>query len=196
MNDRRAPIFAAVAVVLVLVLAVFFLVLPKRNEVSEARAELETVQQETVQLQAEVDALNAAKANAPEAHKQIKDVNAQLPPTVDEPGLLRLLKNSVEESGIDFADISVSNPVLSSTGGFSIIPVTISLEGTYFSLAQFLYRIETLPRAAKVLTGAITVATTTSTGVNLAMQVSMEMYTSDVSAGPGSEPGPSSEVGG
>ena len=196
MNDRRAPIFVAVAAGLVLVLAVFFLVLPKRHQVSEARASLETVQQETAQLQAQVAALNAAKANAPEANKDIRDVNAELPLTVDEPGLLRLLKNSVEDSGIEFADISVSNPVLSSTGGFSTIPVTISLEGTYFSLAQFLYRIETLPRAAKALTGAISVGTSTSTGVNLAMQVSLELYTSDVSAGPGSEPGPSSQVGG
>jgi Tfp pilus assembly protein PilO len=195
-SDRRAPVFVAVAAGLVLVLAVFFLVLPKRNQVSEARAALETVQQETAQLRTQLAILNAAKANAPEAHKQIRDVNNQLPPTVDEAGLLRLLKNSVEDSGIEFADISVSNPVLSGSGGFSTIPVTISLEGTYFSLAQFLHRIETLPRAAKALTGAITAGTTTSTGTSLAMQISMELYTSDVSAGPGSEPGPSTEVGG
>jgi hypothetical protein len=58
----------------------------------------------------------------------------------------------------------------------------------------------TLPRAAKVTTlavatsGAATGGTTTSTS-NLQLQVTVEFYTTDVSAGPGSIPGPSEITG-
>jgi Tfp pilus assembly protein PilO len=195
MSGRRAPLFAAIAAGAVVLLAVFFLVLPKRSQVSEAKAELETVQQQTVQLRAQLASLTAARENAPEARQEIRQVDNQLPPTMDEPGLLRLLKNSVERSGIEFADISVANPTPGVTGTFSTVPVSVSLEGTYFSLASFLNKIETLPRSAKVLTGAISVATSSSTELELSMQISMELYTSDLSAGPGSEPGPTTTTG-
>ena len=194
MSGKRAPVIAAIAAALVALLTVFLLVLPERHPVSEARAKLEEIKQQTDQLNAQVAALIAAKDQAPKAHQEIREVDNQLPPTVDEPGLILLMKNSVERSGIEFADISASTPTLSASGAFSTIPVTISLDGTYFSLAEFLYRIETLPRAAKVLNGSITSSsgTTTTTTASLTMQLSLELYTSDVSAGPGSEPGPSS----
>ncbi|HEY7399800.1 MAG TPA: type 4a pilus biogenesis protein PilO [Actinomycetota bacterium] len=195
MSGRRAPLFAAIAAGAVVLLAVFFLVLPKRSQVSEAKAELETVQQQTVQLRAQLASLAAARENAPEARQEIRQVDNQLPPTMDEPGLLLLIKNSVERSGIEFADISVANPTPGVTGTFSTVPVSVSIEGTYFSLASFLNKIETLPRAAKVLTGAISVATSSSTELELSMQISMELYTSDLSAGPGSEPGPTTTTG-
>ena len=60
--------------------------------------------------------------------------------------------------------------------------------------------LETLPRAAKVTTlavtpsGASTGGTTISTS-NLQLQVTVEFYTTDVSAGPGSIPGPSESIG-
>jgi Tfp pilus assembly protein PilO len=197
LSDKRAPVFAAIGAGLVALLAVFFLVLPKRHEVSDARAELENVRQQTAQLNVQLASLNEAKANAPQAREQIQDVDDQLPPTMDEPSLILLLKNSVEQSGIEFADITVSAPTPGSTGAFSTIPVTMSLEGTYFSLAIFLAHIETLPRAAKVLAGSITSSTgSPSSTVVLTMQLTLELYTSDVSSGPGSEPGPTNVVSG
>ena len=85
MSDKRAPVFAAIGAGLVALLAVFFFVLPKRHEVSDARAELETVQQQTAQLNVQLATLNEAEANAPQAREQIRDVDNQLPPTMDEP---------------------------------------------------------------------------------------------------------------
>ena len=61
--------------------------------------------------------------------------------------------------------------------------------------------LETLPRATKVLNVAITpgtggeattTTTTTTTTGQLQMTASVVLYTSDVSAGTGSEPGPTS----
>jgi hypothetical protein len=80
----------------------------------------------------------------------------------------------------------------------------VTVTGSYFAIEEFLYNVETLQRAGKVLSlslapGGGEVATTetatASTG-ELSAQVSMEFYTTDLSAGPGSTPDatPSPEV--
>jgi Tfp pilus assembly protein PilO len=188
-SGRRSPIIAVVAALLVCTLAVFFLVLPKRAQVSDAQKHLDTVNNQTAQLKAKLRALVDAKAQAPAARKTLRRVDREIPPTADEPGLILLLRNAAERSGVDFTDLAVSAPVASSTSSFSTIPVSITIGGTYFSLDEFLFRIEKLPRAAKVLAGTISAATSGTTN-ELTMQITMELYTSDTSAGPGSVPGP------
>jgi Tfp pilus assembly protein PilO len=191
MSGRRSPIIAGIAVAVVCILAVVFLVLPKKAAVSDAQSQLDTVKSQTAQLQVQLQSLADAKAQAPAARHTIRRVQQQVPPTADEPGLILLLRNAAERSAVDFTDISVSTPLTSTDSTFSTIPVTMSLTGTYFSLDEFLFRIETLPRAAKVLTGSISPGTSDTVLANeLTMQISMEMYTSDISAGPGSVPGP------
>jgi Tfp pilus assembly protein PilO len=192
-SGRRSPIIAGVAALLVCALVVFFLVLPKRAQVSDAQQELDTVKNETAQLQAQLNALVDAKAQAPAARRTIRRVDQEVPATADEPGLILLLRNAAERSGVNFTDLAVSAPAASTTSSFSTIPVSITISGTYFSLDEFLFRIETLPRAAKVLAGTISAATSGTVGGTtneLTMQITMELYTSDTSAGPGSVPGP------
>ena len=73
------------------------------------------------------------------------------------------------------------------------IPITITLSGTYFSLDEFLFQCETLPRAAKVINVSIAAGASgdaTTVSGTLVMQVTVELYTTDISAGPGSTPGP------
>ena len=55
-----------------------------------------------------------------------------------------------------------------------------------------MYKIETLPRAAKVLSVGISpgVSTGTSTTSALTLTATLDMFTADTSAGPGSTPGP------
>jgi len=190
MTGQRSPLIAGVAAAIVCALAVFFLVLPKRSQVSEAKQQLDQVRTETSQLQAQLQSLVDAKDQAPKARQTIRRVDQEVPPTADEPGMILLLRNAAERSGVDFTEIAVSSPSASDTSSFSSIPVTMTLTGTYFSLDEFLFHLETLPRAAKVLTGAISPSDATSGPNELTMQVSMEMYTSDTSAGPGSVPGP------
>jgi Tfp pilus assembly protein PilO len=191
MSGRRAPIIAGVAAALVCVLVIFFLVLPKRSQVSAAQKQLDDVKNQTSQLQAQLSALVDAEAQAPAARQTIRRVDKQIPPTADEPGLILLLRDAAERSAVDFTNIAVSTPAAAATSAYSSIPVTITITGTYFSLDEFLFRIETLPRAAKVLTGSISASAGEGSVLNeLTMQISMELYTSDTSAGPGSVPGP------
>ena len=74
-------------------------------------------------------------------------------------------------------------------GGFSSISVSASGEGSYFALVKYLHEIETLPRAATVES----IDLNPIEGSLLSFAATITLYTSDVSSGPGSEPGPTEQ---
>jgi Tfp pilus assembly protein PilO len=195
LKGSRGPLIVGVASIAVILLVVFLLVLPKMNQVSEANEQLTAAQAEQGTLESQLAALEQAQAEAPEARAAIQEVERQIPPTADEAGLLLLIKNAAARSGVTLATLTPGSPTLDATSGLSAIPLAISASGTYFQLTEFLYSIETLPRAAKVLTASLapgggdTEETSTISNL-LTLEASVVLYTSDQSAGPGSEPGP------
>ena len=198
LRGKRGPLVAGAGVLALAVILVFFLVLPKMGEVSTANADLLAAQAQQSTLESQLAALEQAEAAAPVARQTIQNVERQIPPTVDEAGMLLLVRNAADRAGIVFSQLTPGTPALDATSGLSAIPLAITATGTYFQIAEFLYSIETLPRAAKVLTitlapgsGDATITTVTNL---LQLQASAVLYTSDQSAGPGSEPGPTEDA--
>ena len=200
LRGSRAPLIAGVGALVLVGLLVFFLVLPKMGQVSDANAELTAAQAQQGTLESQLAALEQAEAAAPEAKATIQEVEQQIPPTADEPGMLLLIKNAATDAGVTLATLTPGTPTLDPATGLSTIPVAVTASGGYFQLTEFLYGIETLPRAAKVLNvtlapGAGSDTTTTTTVTNLLqLQANVVLYTSDQSAGPGSEPGPTEDA--
>jgi len=193
MDNRRAPLFAGLAVAGVAILMVLLLVLPKMGQVSQAQVQLDQARGEQQTLESRKSALEDAKAAAPEARKTIAEVHKRIPPTADEPGLILLLQNAAISAGIDLVSLSPGTPVLDTTSGLSKITVSVSATGTYFDVTDFMYQIETLPRAAVVTNLSLAPGEASQTGVPLlTLTATIQTYTSDTSAGPGSEPGPTS----
>jgi Tfp pilus assembly protein PilO len=203
-NARRTPILFGVGAVVLVVLAVFFLVLPKSADISKAKEDLATAQQQESSLRVQLQALQEAQQAAPQTKREIQKVETQIPPTADLPALIRLLREAADRAAVDLFQFSPSTPVLDPSGTFSTIATSVNVTGSYFALDEFLFRLESLPRAAKVTN--VTLApgaagtgtsstTTTSTAGTLSMQLTVEFYTSDLSAGPGSAPGPTSTTG-
>jgi Tfp pilus assembly protein PilO len=196
--NRRAPIVAGAIAVLIAVLAVFLLVLPKMGQVSETEDELQAAQDEEINLEAQLRALEEAQAQAPETEQDIAAIEDQIPETADLPGLFRLLQSAADRSAVDFFSFTPGTPVVDATTSFSTVASQITVTGGYFAIDEFLFLLETLSRATKVTTLAITpsgtgtaeVPTTISTS-SLQLQITAEFYTTDTSAGPGSIPGPS-----
>lgn len=193
MSGRRAPIIAGVAVALIAVLAFVLLVRPKMSQVSEAKVELEAAQDEEIVLEAQLRTLQDAQAAAPETERQIALIENQVPPTADLPALIRLLQSAADRAAVDFFSFTPATPVAAATGQFSTISSSITVTGGYFSIDEFLFLIETLPRAAKGV--SISVApgggdSAVSSSETLTLLATVEFYTTDISAGPGSIPGP------
>ncbi|HEY6566234.1 MAG TPA: type 4a pilus biogenesis protein PilO [Actinomycetota bacterium] len=193
LRGKRGPLIAGALVIVVIVLAVMFFVLPKMNQVSEANDELAAAQAQTGTLESQLIALGQAEAEAPEAEAVIRDVDQKIPPTADLSSILLLVKNAASQSGVTVTTLTPGVPVLDPATGLSTIPLALEGTGTYFSLAEFLYRLETLPRAAKVQSvqlspdsgGDDAAAVTTGT---LRLVSNVQLFTTDASAGPGSDP--------
>ena len=192
--NQRAPIIAC-AILLVALLAVFLMVLPKMSEVGETEDQLQEAQDQEINLAAQLNALEDAQAAAPETELEIAAIDAQVPQTADLPRLFRQLQGAADRAAVDFFSFTPGTPVPNLTGSYSTIASQITVSGGYFAIDQFLFLLETLQRAAKVTSLAVTpfAGTTTSTST-LQLQITVEFYTTDSSAGPGSIPGPTEGV--
>ena len=188
---KRAPILAGVIMAVIAVLAFLLIVNPKRAEVADAQSKLEEAQGQELTKVAQRATLQQAEAEAPANRKIIRQVEQQLPPTADPQGFILLLKNAAVKAGVDLTQEAIQSPTAGETG-VTTIPINVTLSGTYFSLDEYLFQLETLPRAAKVTSVSIAggAGDTTTVSGTLVMQVTIELYTTDISAGPGSLPGP------
>jgi Tfp pilus assembly protein PilO len=174
----------------VAVLLIVFLVLPKLGQVGDAQTELEQARSQQTTLQSQLTALKEAREEAPANQATIQRINTQVPLTADLPGVILLLRNAATSAGVQVLSLTPAPPVVSDTGDFSSISVSSSGEGSYFAVVDYLFSIETLPRAATVQS----IDLTPVEGAGLSFAATLTLYTSDVSAGPGSEPGPTETI--
>jgi Tfp pilus assembly protein PilO len=197
MTGKRAPIIAGIVMAAVAILAFLFVVNPKRAAVSEANTKLDDLKGQQLSLTSRLGSLQDAQAAAPANRKIIRQVEQQVPPTVDQQGFILLLSNAAVKSGCDLSTTTIGTPTLDPALGFSVIPISLTMSGGYFAIDEFLFQVETLPRAAK--TTSITLAPQGSAGTtfgSLSMQITMELYTTDQNAGPASDPGPTKGTAG
>jgi Tfp pilus assembly protein PilO len=184
-----------VAVVVVLLLAVFFLVLPKMNEVSSANDQLDQAVSQEGTLRSQLAALQQAQQDAPQARETIRRVDQAIPPTVDQQGLILLLQNAADQAGVDLFTITPGGPTFDAATGLTSIDNTMTVNGSYFAVTEFMFNIETLPRAAKISSLTVSPSGDSAIGGGLTATGSVTVYTTDQSAGPGSAPGPTSSGG-
>jgi Tfp pilus assembly protein PilO len=179
--NRRAPVIIGVLFLVVAVLAFFFLVNPKMGEVKETQDALEEARTEQTTLEAELARLQQAERDAPATQRQLARIRQKLPPVADLPGLINLLQDAADRSGVDFFSVSPGDPEPDPSGRAAIIPAGIQVIGGFFSVDEFLFRLETLRRAAKV----VTISVTEGPEGGLQQTLAVEFYTTDTDAGPG-----------
>jgi Tfp pilus assembly protein PilO len=194
-GNKRAPLFAGIGAVAVAGLLVLLLVLPKMGQVTEAQDLLDQKRLEQTTLQSQLLALKEAEARAPEARKTIEEVQRRIPPVVDEAGIYQLLRNAGTNSGLDVVTIAIGAPAFDPDSGLSSMTVSMSATGTYFAITEFMYEVETLPRAARTTSVNLSPGEATGSIPTLTLTATILLYTSDVSAGPGSTPGPTESTG-
>jgi hypothetical protein len=213
--SRRGPLVAALIGLAVSLLVIFALILPKISSVNSTNKAVDEARSEQSVLQGKLAQLKDTAARAEEFRKRLQVLEAEVPPTTDLPGLIRLLNDAADHSAVDFMSIAPAQPTiavpgsaaapatlpspgaspgttgttgtLGGTASVSVIPVTITVEGSFFAVDEYLFRLETLPRASKVMTIALTVGTGGLPQLSLTLTVNF--FTSDTSAGPGSQPG-------
>ena len=189
MQGRRAVIVAGAGAAVLALLLVLFLVLPKMAEVTTAEGELQDAKAEQQTLSVQLNALKQARDEAPQNEATIREIEGKVPPTANLPSVILFLRNSASVAGVQVMSLTPATPVPEPSGGFSSSSVSASGQGSYFALVKYLHELETLPRAATVES----IDLSPSEGTVLSFAATITLYTSDVSSGPGSEPGPTEQ---
>lgn len=193
MNGRQVPLITAIAGVVVAILVVVLLVLPEANRVRDTNTQITQAVSQQDTLRVELAQLQSDQQQAPHTRRVLARLNGKVPPTTDLPGLIRLLNSAANRAGVSFMSVSPATPTPPSTGPqVSVIPVSVTVSGGFWSIDEFMYRLENLPRLATMGTASFTrsapaVDTLGTTTITATVQVSF--FTTDTSAGPGSQPG-------
>jgi|SRR5689334_9772314 Tfp pilus assembly protein PilO len=192
----RGPIIAAAAGVLVSVLVAAGLILPKMGEVKKVNDQVAAAQAQTAKLTLQVNQLEDLASQATKLRQQLKALNIQVPPSADLPGLIRDVNAAADKAAVDLTIITPGSPAAATTNPVSVVPLQLTVSGGYFSVEEFLYRIETLNRTAKVssvtltpgvASGASSGSGVPSTAPSLNAVIQADFFTTDMSSGPGTQ---------
>ena len=135
-----AMIAVVVGAVLVVGLAGWFLLIhPQGGKLKSLRGEAAAVQQKIDAYNQQVAAVRAApKIEVADVYRLAK----AMPYRTDMPDLLLELSQLARDTGIRFDSIT-PQPV-SVVGSYQVLPVSVTFNGNFYNLADFLYRVRSL----------------------------------------------------
>jgi Tfp pilus assembly protein PilO len=140
LNSRRGQIVAVVALVLVYLLAAWFLfVSPKRAEAGRLREEAAAADVRLAQLRAGAGLPQGAQSRVSDLFSLAK----AMPASGDQASLLLELDLLARKSGVTIASVSMQEAAPLS-GGSSAVPVAVTVGGTYRQITRFIRQMRRL----------------------------------------------------
>jgi Tfp pilus assembly protein PilO len=130
---------AIVAVIVYATAAWFLLVASKRSEASRLGEEVAAAELRLVEAQAAANRPGQGGVPVSDIFRLAK----ALPASDDQPGLVLELSRLAKASGVTLRAISPQLPV-TGAGGATMIPVALTIGGSYFEIAKFLQRTRAL----------------------------------------------------
>ena len=178
---KRNPLIVIGAGLLVIILLWYFLLYsPQNDDLSSAQAQTATEQKKTDALQADLARLQSQAKNSTQAAALLRKLDAAVPEQPDLAEFIIQANDIADQSGISFLSISPSPPTAGT--GASVINLTISIQGSFFQLEDYLRLLEQLERL--VIVDGITISasnadstSTGSSGTTLGVTLTGRMFT-------------------
>lgn len=150
-TDRNILILGLL-VVLLLVVGYYFLFLgPLLDRLGERSEERSAKEAQLANLRQEVAELEAVRRNAPETERQLLELSKRVPTQPEIPTLVVQMEDVADAAGVTQLSIEPGTPGPPPGGGdYSVVPVTMSFEGTYEQLVDFLRRTGQLARLVTI----------------------------------------------
>lgn len=150
-QDRNILILGVLIIVVLIVGYYFLLLSPLRQEYDDRVQERSEKQAQLQQLQQEVAELEEIRRNAPEIERQLLEYSKRIPTQPEIPTLVVQVEEIARAAGVTQVSITPGAPEPPPGGGeFQRIPVTMSFEGTYEELQEFMLRLLDLTRLVTV----------------------------------------------
>jgi type IV pilus assembly protein PilO len=177
-NDRNMIILGSLVIVLLIVGFYFLLLSPLLNRLDEADQQREDKEAQLAQLEQEVAELEEVRRNSPEIERQLLELSKRIPTQPEIPTLTVQIEEIAQDSGVTQVSLIPGSPAPPPGGGdFTVQPITMSFEGTYEELQEFLSLTRNLARLVTVndiTYEALQEGTTTQPEIEQTLQVELE----------------------
>jgi len=153
----KMPIRIAIFVGTLVLLAglfVYFVYLPKSEEIAKTREEIARLQQKLNQAIARARALKKFEADYAEVDAQFQEALKLLPNTKEIPSLLKSITQLGTDSQLEFLLFSPQRE--KPQDFFMEIPVSIEVKGTYHNVAVFFDKVGQMERIVNILNVSMT----------------------------------------
>ena len=138
---KQVPIWPIVGIAILLMAGVVYMVL-----IRPKRAEAGRLDEQIAEMQTKVSAARlASRPQKKDSTIKVADVFAvskAMPDAPDMPGIILDLNSVAEATGIKF--VSIQPSAATPKTGYSAIGITLTFEGNYFDLTDFLFRLRNL----------------------------------------------------
>jgi Tfp pilus assembly protein PilO len=138
---KQIPIWPVIGLAIVIVAAIAFMVV-----IRPKRAEAGRLDEQIAEMQMKVSAAQLASRPQQQASAikvaDVFEVTKAMPDTDDMPGIILDLNSVAEATGIKF--VSIQPSAATPKTGYTAIGITLTFEGNYFDLTDFLFRLRNL----------------------------------------------------
>jgi type IV pilus assembly protein PilO len=150
-RDRNILILGLLIIVLIVVGYYFLILSPLLNTLDERAQERDDKQSQLENLQQEVAQLEAIRREAPEIQRQLLELSKRIPTQPEITTLVVQIEEVADTSGVTQLRIEPGTPgPPPGDGDFSVVPVTMTFNGTYEQMQDFLLRMRNLTRLVTV----------------------------------------------
>lgn len=166
-----------IAVVLAIILTagfLFLLELPKIRQLSELETKRSQKEQEIKTTQAELDRLEAQLKELPKMKEEVETLKQKMPAEANLPTIIRDIQTMSDQAGVDFLSIKPSAPTQQS--GYGEVPLEVTINGVFFDLVDFLYRVQTLSREVKVTSVSVEAGEAGLPNIKVTIKLSTFVY--------------------
>ncbi|HEX21365.1 MAG TPA: hypothetical protein ENH19_01770 [Actinobacteria bacterium] len=153
--SSRDQILALIGFFALFVALVFMLLIrPQFQHLQSLAAEREAQTSKLEQAKLNLQRLKSIKSESAQIEANLIKITRRLPVDAEVPSMLVELQDLADVSGLDFKSAKINDVVDKS--GFSEIPFDIKASGTFYSLVDYLYRLENMARKVSIIGVTIT----------------------------------------
>ncbi len=197
MTHRVRLVLMGVAILLFAVVIWFLVLSPIRGKIATAEQNIQQEQNAIMTANTRLKLAEDTRAVGKRNQMRLLELAKMVPMTEELPSLLLQIQDLADKAGIQFIQVTPGTLIDSDTGHFQALPLELQFTGTYFDVADFIYRAEQMVAGPGRLLAIETVDLglagegTSSEGINPELQVGMSVY-AFISVGGASSPAASS----
>jgi Tfp pilus assembly protein PilO len=154
---RNQTIMAVAGVLLALALLFLFFIRPRQADLAGVRTQIDQEEQQTQQLQTEVDRLRALQREAPQLQAALDRFLELVPQDDQVADFIFQVQSAASQAGVGFVQITPELPEQPPEGAaLAEVRATVGAQGGFFAVQDFVRRLYDLDRAVRIDTVTMT----------------------------------------